>query len=140
MSKMTAEQLLRLFPRMVEFFRFFISLSAGAILLIATFLHDPPQVPGAKWFVLVALVSFFISFWSFVVAMQKMITAEKCAVFLANESSKEETDREKRIKELDEAKSASELIDWCEGVGRKAFFLGVSSMFTLGVIIVWSWT
>ena len=139
LSMADEEYLLRIFPRLGEFLRLFISLSAGAILLIATFLHDPPRVPGAKWFVLFALVFFFISFWCFVLAMQAMIIVEKSALFIAWEDTKEESDPNKKVLEFNEVKSSAEGVSLYESLGRKTFLLGVSSMFVLGVLMIWNW-
>lgn len=55
----------------------FISLSAGAIVLIAAFIQKPPRTRWARWVLLVASFCFLIAFVHFLLTLQAIVTAQR---------------------------------------------------------------
>lgn len=64
------------FIQMREIVKLLLSLSAGALVVISMFVREPPPVAGAKYHVLVALLSFLLALLAFLTCLVDLSIAE----------------------------------------------------------------
>lgn len=103
--------------------RLFVSLDVGALLVIATFLQEPPAISGAKWFVLAAILLFLVSLGLLLWAFDAFTNS---AMYAA---------RGDQGKALEEGRRAVAKLR----VGVRLFTFGVFVISLLAIRIVMSW-
>jgi len=137
------KDVLRMWDESVADARFFMSLSAGALLLVAAFLRENPGVIYAAPIVgfalsafLISLVANFLDLWcgrdAKNVYREGMVA--ELAVKVLNTSKDEVRAAHKKYKKLEV---------WANRGGRIGiflFFVGVISIGVLGFLMVWSWS
>ncbi len=132
-------RLLELLPRVADLFKLVISLSAGAILLIATFLHKPPPVSGAKWLVLPSVSAFLVAFLAFLFGLFHLVKVEgKLTILAVNQELQKPPDAD-TLKREEEASDLTKKIDKLVNIGLCSFLAGILLMFILAVAVILSW-
>ena len=113
-----------------------LSLTSGAILLIAAFLHDAPKMAGAKWLVLASLTLFFIAFWAFLVTLADLSKYFERGVV---EIKSDEPASERQAKGLKTMGALADDINTWEHIGRICFFFAMMLMFIMAFLTIWNW-
>ncbi len=135
---MTSRLELEVFSRQGGLARLFVSLNAGAILLTATFLREPPTPAWTRWLVFLSLTCFLVAFIAFLVALIFVTRVHDIVTsWVVSLETKEEMSAEKFQKQRAATQKRKNWYRNLVAVGLYVFVTGIVLMFIMaaGVLL-----